>query len=230
MQISRYLTLLILAAGISHPSVFAQRHPVSIPDLMDQEAASGSPSSVQRYAYDLITLIVPISASKAYMDRVSRRLAQAELETRKGQRKPIPETEVAAAYNELMEQIGAPAFFRTDAAIIHQFRYHDTTVYALPTLLTASENGDGCLPGESTFLLYMLMENDGKLPEQILDDQVTLEGLQRREEEGIGFSAASVKTLPMYRGAQAILVTYAEHHSGRVTRELLNRVFRTLGY
>lgn len=226
MQTSRRLILVVAIAVATCPFLGAQRHPVSIPDLMNQEAASGSPASVHRYAADLVGLIVPDAAGKDYIDLMSERLAQAELKARKGEEKLIPETEVAAAYNELVQNIGAPASFDTSAEIIHRFRRHDIKVQADPALLTAGRNGDGCYPGEAVFLVYLLIENDGKLPQRVLDDQVA----RVQFEQHGGYSAHSFGSFQRYHGVGAMLFAYAEHHGRRSTGRLFNVAFRPLGF
>lgn len=145
------------------------RHPFSILDSFNQEAAVTDPDSLQKYSADLMDLLVPISVKGMDVSAEATHLAQAEQMARAGQGRLVPELSVVQAFNALIDRIGAPGNFRASEDTVHEFRAYAAATKAFPAVFSASRNGANCTPAEAVFLLYLLIEGDGNLSVQNLD-------------------------------------------------------------
>lgn len=70
--------------------------------MIEKQEASGTAAGLEDYALHLVSLLVGDSTSKSNRDRLSRRLAEAELAARDGKRRYVPESAIADAFNSLM--------------------------------------------------------------------------------------------------------------------------------
>jgi hypothetical protein len=153
--------------------------------LYNQNAAQSSPDAIQSYSEDLIQLALPFVAQKSEVQILAHRLAQAELSARSGKGKMASEAEIAQAFNHLKQTVHAPASIRTDEAALHHFRQHALELKAFPSLFTAARNGTHCTPDEAVFLLYLLIEGQGKFYERDLDVLSELPSRGRLGRQGI---------------------------------------------
>jgi hypothetical protein len=80
--------------------------------LFNQEATASDSAGIHKYSRDLIERIVHdpgnTNALQISSDRLTNRLANAELTARAGNGKLVPEAAVVKAFNDLMQEIGAP--------------------------------------------------------------------------------------------------------------------------
>jgi hypothetical protein len=196
--------------------------------LFNQEAALSDPAGIHKYSEDLTGLIVPPEAGKADIQPLANRLARAELMVRTGKGKLVPEANVVRAFNELMQEVGAPSSLRTDEASIHRFREHAASIKAFPALFSANRNGKSCNPGEAVFLLGLLISDNGVLLDGNLDTAVALmQGDGQQGEGEVSFAVARIEVLGS--GANRLLFSYSSHHGRNSTVALFNRVAGWLG-
>ncbi len=237
------LGLGLLASSVQCPTVVGQnqsRRPISsvrpftsIEDILNREAAASHPADIQEYSAHLIGLIVPDAAGKRYIESLSGRLAQAEGKARQGRARLIPEADVARVFNRLMRRIGAPTSFKTDEATVHRFRAHSIAVSSLPALISTERNGTYCNPGESVYLLYLMLSNNGDLPERILDDEVAFKQGNIQDSEGLGTAprnAFGVSTGHVNENASWVLSTYSSRHRRQATAKLFDDIAHSLGF
>lgn len=212
--------------------------------LFNEEAAASDPAGIHKYSRDLVDLVLPNQwtygrspsgrmegfenefLGEGYANKLADRLAQAEQMARTGKGNLISDANVVRAFNELMKGIGAPPSLRTDEASVWKFREHAAALNAFPSMFSANRNGDDCYPGEAMFLIYLLIYNNGKLPEQMLDELVAMEQFVQN---GNGFSTASVVTAPVSHGAGTLINVYSVRHRRGAIR-LFNRCFREVGF
>jgi hypothetical protein len=199
----------------------------TVDDVLNREAEASDPAGIHQYSEDLLGLVVPDRAGYDYLNALTVRLAKAELLTREGKGKLVPEAEVVRIYNNLMRKIGAPPAFNADESGMRQFRARSIVVQAFPALLSANRNETNCNPAEAVYLLHLLLWNDGKLSERLMDD---LADFKRRAEQKNGFSVMSVGTVPLQQSAGVLLSDYSLHHHRRATIELFNGMARAFGF
>lgn len=222
-----FLTILFHApAPIAGQEV--SRHPFSIPDMFNQEAAVSDPDGMQKYSADLLDLLVPDVAKGIDVSADASRLAQAEQVARAGKDKLVPELSVVQAFNWLISRIGAPPTFRASEESLHDFRQHAAETKAFPALFSAGRNGANCTPGEAVFLLYLLIEEDGNLSVQNLDLARRLAAGNVAPEEAR--AVAVVRTAPAEGHLSGIYSAYAAHHRHQATGALLHNLTAELGY
>jgi hypothetical protein len=159
------LLALVVCAGFIPRMALTQLapKPPDMTDTLNREAEANDLAGIHTYSKHLIQMLPGIrSGGDAYADSLTDRLARAEMMARHGKRKLISEIEIAKAFNDLMRQTGAPASLRADL---------DSMVWAragwekqLPALISRERNGTYCDPGESVFILEMLIENVGRPP------------------------------------------------------------------
>lgn len=195
--------------------------------LFNQEASATGPAGIEKYSHDLIGLIAPPATGKAYIDSLANRLASAEELARAGKGKLVPEANIVRAFNELMNETGAPPSLKTDEATVQRFREHAELIKAFPALFTTGRNGKFCSPGEAVFLLYLLISNDGKLPEQNLDSAVIL--TQPSLQPNVGGRSVGVFRMEPVPGARSLVSSYPSNHGRKATCALLERLASTLG-
>ena len=197
--------------------------------LFSQEAMASDPAGIHKYSEDLIEAVVVNPEHNGSLqrltDQLADRLSKAERVARAGNGKLVPEAAVAKAFNDLMQQIGAPPSMQASEASIHMFREHAAALKAYPALFTADRNGTNCNPGEAVFLLYGLISSDGKLPERMLDDLVAMGQFVHK---GIGSSTAYAVTTTSV-GAGGLILMYSTRHQRGAIR-LFNRSFREVGF
>lgn len=214
-------------AGQQHP-----RHPTSVPDLFNQEAAASDPAGIYKYSEDLIGLLVPLGVSKETRSEVivalADRLASAEQSARSGQGRFVSEANVVRAFNELMAKVGAPSSLRADEAAMRRFREHAVAIKAFPALYTADRNGTNCNPGEAIFLLYLLISDDGVLYERNLDSDQILATSDFQQDGNRGSFAGGIE--PIGSGASRLLFSFSLHHNRNATIALFNNLTATLCY
>lgn len=198
--------------------------------LFNQEAAASDPAGIHEYSEDLIGGIVLNPAGNASVrqltGRLADRLANAEQGARAGGGKLVPEASVVKAFNDLMQEIGAPPSVRASLAAVHSFREHAASIKAFPALFSADHNGTNCNPGEAVFVLSRLISDNGVLYDKNLD--TALEMMQPYNPQARG----GVGTFSIEGGPDSwrLLSFYPSHHSRSETIALFNRVADTLGF
>jgi hypothetical protein len=126
-------------------------------NALNKEAEAGNSEGIHKYSEGLIQGLVGTSAGPAYEKSVTDRLARAESMARKGNRKLIPEADIAQAFNQLMKETGALDSYKADVAIVEELRRDFAK--ALPSLITLKKNGIYCNPGEAVYILESLIQN-----------------------------------------------------------------------
>jgi len=201
--------------------------------LFNQEAAAPSSEGVHKYSKDLIGLIVFNPAGddslRQITNRLENRLATAEEAARAGSGKLVSETAVVKAFNDLMQEIGAPPSMKANEASVHGFREHTASIKAFPALFSANRNGTNCNPGEAVFLLSLLLSDNGTLYNGNLDTAVELMHWdpKRGGATGLGFGVAGLES--MSASASGLLLWYSSHHNIRANMALFNQTGDTLG-
>ena len=134
--------------------------------LIPEAKEANTPEGSKKYAQRLAEMFIGDRAGEAYLASFSRRLAKADLEARRGQRKWIPEGTVAQAFNSLMRQVsgatGGP--FQTDSNVVHRTRL--TLAETTPVLTTVKSHDSECQPGEAVFLMNQLLLHNGSLEDR----------------------------------------------------------------
>lgn len=201
--------------------------------LFNQEAAANDPEGIHKYSQDLIGLIVPNPTGDGSVRRLANRLADRLASVEQAQRatgvKLVPEAAVVRAFNDLMQEIGAPSSMRTSEASVHGFREHAASIKAFPALFSVDRNGSNCDSGEAVFLLSLLISDNGMLYKGNLDSAVALmQWNGHRNGGGASFGVATSENL----GASAVglLSSYSSHHKRNSTVALFNNIADSLGF
>jgi hypothetical protein len=202
------------------------------PELMNQEAAKTDPAGIYVYCHQLIELIVPEHTEKALIDSLSHRLTAAELAARGGKGKLVSEGDVTRAFNELMKRAGAPSSYMAEDADIRAFRLHAIEVPILPALLTAARNDTKCNPGEAVYLVSLLIGNNGKLPQHLLDSIVELRRARNDVAADTGFAVNRREFVPLIGtlGGLGVLSSYSARHHPHAVSVLFNDLAKTLNF
>ena len=199
--------------------------------LFNQRAAASDPAGIHEYSEHLIGRIVPNLMAKNFLGQLRNdladRLAKAEQAARAGDGRLVPEAAVVKAFNDLMQEIGAPPSVRASEASVHGFREHAASIDAFPALFSAGRNGANCNPGEAVFILSLLIEDNGLLYEKNLD--VQKEMMQPPKEKGKWQGGGA---LAEERGPDLwwLLSSYPSNHNRNATVALFNHVADTLGF
>jgi len=131
--------------------------------LIAEAKAAGTQEGNQEYARRLTEWFVPRKTGDAYVDAFSSRLSKADLMARHDERGWIPESVIAQAFNDLMEQTsgksGKP--LRTDTNVVHQLRV--TISEVSPALSAVKSISSECLPTEAISLRLQLLYRNGSL-------------------------------------------------------------------
>lgn len=203
----------------------------------NQQAQASDPTSIHKYSENLVARIVQNPAASDALhqiaDRLANQLANAEEATRGDNKKLVPEATVAKAFNDLMQDVGAPSSWRATEASIHEFRQHAASVHAFGQIFSADRNGTNCNPGEAVFILSLLLDNNGTLSDQELDRQLALVQTatqQKKLDTGNGLQGHNSASLVRWpAGAQGVLFTYYSHHSRSTVNDLFNHLATSLG-
>lgn len=164
----------ILAFALVIAAAFTPRMAVSQPspqppnrmDILNKEAEANDPEGIHKYSENLIpwlNWLIGTAAGPEYEASVIDRLARAELKARQGKRKLISEADIAKAFNQLMRETGAPDTFTADVAAVESARSESEK--RLPALITRKKNGSYCNPGETIYILMILIERVARPPE-----------------------------------------------------------------
>jgi hypothetical protein len=230
-MLSALVSVLVMAFNLS-PTLAGQQPPhcaQNIFCLFNQEATASDFVRIHKYSEDLIGLIVPPEAGKADTEPLANRLARAEQTARTDKGKLVPEANVVRAFNELMQEVGAPSSLGTDEASIHRFRQHAASIKAFASLFSADRNGANCNPGEAVFLLGLLISDNGVLLEGNLDTAVAMMHWDgQRSGGGVSYGVAGMESMGL--NASGLLFSYSSHHSRGATIALFNHVADTLGF
>jgi len=226
------LFLILAMAFAFSPQLDGQQHlrrASSVPDLFNQEAGASDPAGILKYSKGLIGLFVPEYTGESFINSLADRLARAEQMAREGNGKLVPEQDVVQAFNELMQQVGAPSSLRTDEASMRRFREYAASIKAFPALFTAARNGTNCNPGEAVFLLYVLLSENGHPSEIYLDSAMALTQLdtQRNPGSGRGFVVGGLMSDSR---ASALLDLYPAKHSRSDAFALYKNLAVELGF
>lgn len=130
--------------------------------LIDAAGTTDTEEGVKQYSGQLARMLVDDKVGGRYAASLSQRLTVAELAARRGERKFVPESSVAQAFNELMKRIetGPPPPLSTTALVVHQLRIAIRNTS--PALSSMRPDNSDCLPSETVMLLFLLLVNDGK--------------------------------------------------------------------
>jgi hypothetical protein len=123
---------------------------------------AADPAGDLKYATELIGMITP-HVSREDRAQMARRLASADQAARHDTGRYVPESSVAAAFNELMAQVrrNNATSFRTDAETVHSLR--GILAGNSPALTSLKEHPTSCLPDEAVLLVYLLIFNNGRV-------------------------------------------------------------------
>jgi hypothetical protein len=208
----KYLALaLAIGSGFSPLRVACQSlaQPPNMMEKLNKEAEATDPAGIHAYCKHLIGLFPAVrGGGAAYADALTDRLARAELMARLGKRKLISEIEVAEAFNDLMRRTGAPAPMKADLAAVESAR--SGWEKQLPALISREKNGIYCYPGESFFILEILIENVGR-PRTPTPD-----------------NAPKMHVDTGYAPVQLHLDMFSERHSISENKTVLNHLFNAL--
>ena len=201
--------------------------------LFNQEAAASDPAGIHKYSEDLIGLVVPnpegADSVRQFTNHLADRLANAEQAARARDGKLIPEAAVVKAFNDLMQEIGAPPSMRASAETVSGFREHAASIEAFPSLFSADRNGTNCNPGEAVFLLFLLLSDNGVLHERNLDDSLILLGMKPQPGPPAIKESGGLSGGPEPMGASGLLAWYSLHHNLKADMVLFDHVADTLG-
>lgn len=227
-------TLCSLLAGQQHSRrpISEVRPYTSVDDILDREARASDLAGIHQYSEDLIAMLVPDQAGEGYIESLANRLTKAEQTAREKNGKLISEAKIAQVFNDLMRQVGAPPSFKADEVTIRRFRTHSIAVPSLPALLSANRNGGYCNPGEAVYLLYLLLSNNGDLPDHVLDDEAALkhaEALSPRAEGTVPKRTFVGSVGQLDRNGSWFVSDYSMHHR-RATIKLFNGIAQAFGF
>ncbi len=235
------ILVLGLVTGLTYSSLLVgQQSPHCAQNLFclfNQKAAVPNSAGIHKYSEDLIGLIVPSSVDATSVSQAANhladRLAGAEQTARTGGGKLVPETAVVKAFNNLMQEIGAPPSMRASEVSVHGFREHAASIKAFPALFSANRNGARCNPGEAVFLLYLLISDNGILHEGNLDSAQALMAMNSQRIEGYGVAymeGLGLGAKGSDSSASGLLSLYPSHHNRNATIALFNHVADMLGF
>jgi len=212
---------------------FSYRRPYnSIEITLNNEASSSDSAGIHAYSNDIIHLVVQDETGLDYINSLSKRLSKKEEAVRGGKGHLVPETDVVRAYNDLMLRIGAPKSVAVDETAVREFRSHVADVRAFPALLSVDRNEVKCKPGEAVYLLYLLIESDGKLSNSYLDQKIELKQ-ELTSHPAAGSSpprrTATIITGPFPPNASTTLSAYCQQHGRHATVKLYDQFFKSLG-
>ncbi len=229
-----------LVSGLTYCPLLAGQNPPHCAQILfclfNREAAASDSAGIHKYSEDLVGAIVPNPVGdgsvRRLTDHLADRLANAEQAARAGNGRLIPEAAVVKAFNDLMQEIGAPSSMRASEASVHGFREHAVAIKAFPALFTAARNGANCYPGEAAFLLYLLISNDGVIYEKNLDVALVEMNVQPRAQLGNPPSEGGGSAFRIERGPDSwrLLSLYSLHHNHRATFALFDQMADLLGF
>lgn len=143
---------------------FSERRPLTnVGAILNQDAKSSDPAAIRSYAEDLAHFLLPDRVGEKYIDSFADRLAKAEQEAREGKRQLIPDTQVAAAFDEIFRKANLPGMPNSLEALRH-LRTDPEITKKYPALLTADRNGTNVSPGEAVYLIAVLLLKDAYPP------------------------------------------------------------------
>jgi len=201
--------------------------------LFNQEAEASDPAGIRKYSEALAGTVVPtdLAGNNSFhriANHLADRLAKAEQMARTGNGKLVSEEALVKAFNDLMQEIGAPPSMRASEATVHSFRKHAAAIKAFPALFSANRNGTNCDPGEAVFLIFYMAQYNGQLPKGNLDSALIEQGQQRTQNGGVtGASSGSIE--PLNLNGSGLLFWYSTHHDPDATKTLVNHMAGTLG-
>ncbi len=166
MDALRFLSIALVLGLVFFPERAASQHPPQPPnemDILNNEAGASDPEVIHKYSEDLIHWLIGTAAGPEYQASVTDRLARAEMKAKQGKRKLISESEIAQAFNQLMRETGAPDTFTADVAAVESARSESEK--RLTALITSKKNGSYCNPGETIYILMILIERVARPPE-----------------------------------------------------------------
>ncbi len=226
-----------LVSGLTYCPLLAGQNPPHCAQILfclfNREAAASDSAGIHKYSEDLVGAIVPNPVGdgsvRRLTDHLADRLANAEQAARAGNGRLIPEAAVVKAFNDLMQEIGAPSSMRASEASVHGFREHAVAIKAFPALFTAARNGANCYPGEAAFLLYLLTSDNGMLLKGNLDSEVALMQMNSQSTESSSvFLTGHMEVLGP--SASILISSYSSHHDLNATIALFNHAADILGF
>jgi hypothetical protein len=129
--------------------------------LIAEAKAADTSEGSYKYARRVTEWLVPHQTGNAYRDAFAGRLSKADLMARHHERKWIPESLIAKAYNDLVKKIrrrsGNPP--SANVSVVHQLRITSSEVS--PALSTVNSQSSECLPTEAVQLMYQLLQHNG---------------------------------------------------------------------
>ena len=221
---SEEVALVILLGLAIIPLSAAQQspyHPQNLTEILNKEAKATDPAGIHAYSRHLIKLLVPDRAGRAYIDSLSDRLAKAEQMAREGKRKLITEADIATGFNDLMRQIAAPTSLKTDDSMVRKFRVSPLALSPVPALISVYHNGNHCNPGESVFLLWLLLVNNASLDLPPEVTELKPEDLPR---------VVAIRHQAIEPNAKRLLTVYSSQHHRIDTIKLFDGIARTFDF
>lgn len=166
MDALKFLAIVFVLGSVFCPVRAASQEsprPPNIIDMLNKEAEASDPEGIHKYSEDLIHWLIGTAAGPEYEAAVTDRLARAEMKAKQGKRKLISEADIAQAFNQLMRETGAPDTFTADVAAVESTR--NASEKRLPALITRKKNGSYCNPGETIYILVLLIQNVARPPD-----------------------------------------------------------------
>jgi len=215
MDALKFLAVALVLSLTFCPAQAASQHPPQPPtqpppqnemDILNMEAGASDPEGIHKYSEDLIHRLIGTAAGPEYEASVIDRLARAEMKARQGKRKLISEAEIAQAFNQLMRETGAPDTFTADVAAVESER--NALEKRLPALITRKKNGIYCNPGETIYILVLLIQHVARPPDPPIQG-----------------SLPQVRPGPYVPVQQHLMIFFARH-SVSVNKTVLNHLFK----
>ncbi|HTV03820.1 MAG TPA: hypothetical protein VME86_00520 [Acidobacteriaceae bacterium] len=143
-------------------SWFARTNPY-LRTVVEKKEASGIRAGLEDYAHHLIRLLAGDKPGEVNVNRLSRRLAKAELAARDGKQGYVSEAALADAFNNLMCAVRGHdgAEIQTTVERVHWMREWNDRFS--PVLSSVEAHASECLPGEAVFTLVMLLNGNSKI-------------------------------------------------------------------
>jgi hypothetical protein len=152
-----------LAVNAQAPGCHPEGHPEAFLCTLGADAQrAADPAGDLKYATELIGMTAH-HVSREDRAQLARRLASADQAARHDPGRYVPESSVAAAFNELMAPVkrNNATPFRTDAKTVHILR--GVLAANSSDLISVKEHPSSCLPDEAVLLVFFLIFNNGRV-------------------------------------------------------------------
>lgn len=192
--------------------------------VIEKKEASNTPAGLEDYSHHMMTLLTGDTTRrirKASFDRLSRRLAMAEMTARDGKRGHVSESAIAEAFIGLMCRVRGRdgVEIRTSVEDVHRMREWLDRIS--PMLSSVETHPSECLPGEALFTLVMLRTSNGVVgsaPKGRLNEEPPTKP---------GYVVAG--KIDGKRDAQSLLSQYERTHWRWQVARLYRRILKDMG-